>query len=229
MRARHRHLKSKSLGATVCLDARYVSASNGDSVQTWSDQSGNSRDAAQATSASRPTFVTSASGGQPALNFNAQVMSFASTIPSTRPVSIIAVQWKNASGARIVSLSNETARGINSNTYAATDWSDGTIYATGRGIRGGSFGAGNFTSATIFSTITDQLDSVYVNGSQRTRTQISTIGENDNFDALGRVYFTSNQNNGRIAFVVAISENLTDALRKRLEHSAAFAWKISCN
>lgn len=226
MRARHRHIKSKSLGATVCLDARYVSASNGDSVQTWSDQSGNARNATQATSASRPTFVASASGGQPALNFNSQVMTFASTVPSTRPVSVIAVQWKNATGARIASLSND---GNGDGTYAAVDWSDGTIYAEGRSIRGGSFGSANFTTATLFSTITNSLDEVFVNGTQRTRTQIATTGDNADFSALGRTYGITNQSNGRLAYVIAIASALTASQRKRIEHSAAFSWKISCN
>ena len=221
MRARHRHIKSKSLDASVCLDARYVSASNGASVQTWSDQSGNSRDAAQATSASRPTFVESASGGQPALNFNSKVMTFASAVPSTRPVSIIAVQWKNATGARIASLSNDNY------TYAAVDWSDGTIYAEGRGIAGSSFGSGNLTTATIFSTVTDSLDVVFVNGSQRTRTASGTNGEAADFGILGRTFVTNS--NGRLAFVVAISSALTASQRKRIEHAAAFSWKISCN
>jgi hypothetical protein len=223
MRARHRHIKSKSVGATVCLDARYVSASNGASVQTWSDQSGNSRDATQATSASRPTFVASAAGGQPALNFNGQVMTFASTIPSDRPVSVIAVQWKNATNARIASLSNDA------NTYAAVDWSDGTIYATGRSVVAGSFGSGNLTTATIFSTVTDSLDVVFVNGSQRTRTQVALTGDAANFGTLGRTYGSGNFSNGRLAFVLAISSALTASQRKRIEHAAAFSWKISCN
>ena len=221
MRARHRHIKSKSLAASVCLDARYVSASNGASVQTWSDQSGLSRDASQGTSASRPTFVESASGGQPALNFNSQFMTFSSAVSSTRPVSIIAVQWKNATGARIASLSNDD------DTYAAVDWSDGTIYAEGHGIRGGSFGSGNLTTATIFSTLTDSLDAVFVNGSERTRTQIGSTGDTANFTTLGRTY--SNSSNGRLAFVLAISSALTASQRKRIEHAAAFSWKISCN
>jgi hypothetical protein len=221
MRARHRHLKSKSLDASVCLDARYVSAANGDSVQTWSDQTGNSRDASQATSGLRPTFVASASGGQPALNFNAQLMSFSSTIPAPRPVSIIAVQWKNATGARIASLSNDA------NLYAALDWSDGTIYAGGQAIAGGSFGSGNLTTASIFSTVTDSLDVVFVNGSQRTRTQIGTTGETTNFGTLGRTYGIAS--NGRLAFVLAISSALNGSQRKRIEHAAAFSWKISCN
>lgn len=229
MRARHRHLKSASLSATACFDARFVGAANGASVETWNDQSGNGRNASQSTSASRPTFVTSASGGQPALNFNSQVMTLASTVPSTRPVSVVAVQWKNATGARIATLSNDTAAGMGADTYAAVDWSDGIIYATGREIRGGSFGSGNFTSPTIFSTVTDTFDDVYVNGAQRTRTQITTTGDANNFDALGRVYGTNNQSNGCIAFVIAISSALTASQRKRIEHAAAFSFKIACS
>lgn len=42
-------------------------ASNGDSIQTWSDSSGNSRDMSQATSGSRPTYHTSVQNSQPVL------------------------------------------------------------------------------------------------------------------------------------------------------------------
>jgi hypothetical protein len=148
-------------------------------------------------------------------------MTFSSAVSATRPVSIIAVQWKNATGARIASLSNDD------DTYAAVDWSDGTIYAEGHGIRGGSFGSGNLTTATIFSTLTDSLDAVFVNGSERTRTQIGSTGDTANFTTLGRTY--SNSSNGRLAFVLAISSALTASQRKRIEHAAAFSWKISCN
>jgi hypothetical protein len=226
MRARHRHLKSKSLGASVCLDARYISASNNDALSAWDDISGNSRNASQPTSSRRPTFIAAASGGSAAVNFggdsaNPQEMTI--SVPSTRPISVIAVQWKNAANGKIGSLSN------NSDLYAAVDWSDQIIYAEGRGIRGGSFGAGGFTTASVFSTVTDTLDDVYINGSQRTRTQIATTGTNADFSIVGKTYAVSDFSNGRLAFVLAVSSALPNPLRKRLEHSAAFSWKISCN
>jgi len=219
MRARHRHIKSKSLGASVCLDARYISASNNAALSAWDDISGNNRNASQSTSANRPTFVASASGGSPAVNFNAQFMLL--IVPSTRPVTTVAVQWKNSAGGRIASLSDD------SDLYAAVDWSDQVIYAEGRSIRGGSFGSGGRTDASIFTTVTDALDDVYINGTQRTRTQIASTGSNQDFIRLGRTYVSNSD--GRLGFVFAISSALSSSLRKRIEHSAAFSWKISCN
>jgi hypothetical protein len=226
MRARHRHLKSKSLGASVCLDARYISASNNDALSAWDDISGNSRNASQSNALRRPTFIVSASGGSPAVNFagnatNPQEMTI--SVPSTRPVSVIAVQWKNAASGRIASLSD------NGGLYAAVDWSDQVIYAEGRSIVGGSFGSGGRTTASVFSTITDTLDDVYVNGSQRTRTPIATTGTNADFSVVGKTYTVSDFSNGRLAFVLAVSSALPNPLRKRIEHSAAFSWKIACN
>ncbi len=53
------------------LDANKLTFSNGDNVPTWTDQSGNSNDALQATTIDQPTFITSSlMNSYPALNFN---------------------------------------------------------------------------------------------------------------------------------------------------------------
>jgi len=51
-------------------DAGTTLATNGQTVQQWNDQSGNSHNVSQATSGSRPTFVTNAINGLPALDFD---------------------------------------------------------------------------------------------------------------------------------------------------------------
>lgn len=45
-------------------------ATNGQTVQTWADASGNARDATQATSGSRPTFITGALNSKPVIRFD---------------------------------------------------------------------------------------------------------------------------------------------------------------
>lgn len=225
MRNRQRHIKSKSLGASVCLDARYISASNNDSISQWDDLSGNSRNATQTNQANKPTFLSDGAGGQPAVYFAGDggvedVMAI--SVPSSRPVSVIAVQWKNASGNRIGSLSD------NGDLYAAVYWDDNVIYAEGRGIAGGSFGDGNITEPSICSTITETVDAVFINGSERTRTSIGGAGTNIDFTQIGITY-GPNTPNGKLAYVFAISEALSSSLRKLIEHSAAYSWKINCS
>src|SRR6185503_9435322 len=55
---------------TTILDAEGDNALSGffsGSVQTWTDKSGNGRDAVQVTAANQPTYVTNAIGGQSAI------------------------------------------------------------------------------------------------------------------------------------------------------------------
>lgn len=61
------------------VDAGSTLATNGQTVQQWNDLSGNTRHASQATSGSRPTYVTGVLNSKPALRFsgkNLQTTSF---------------------------------------------------------------------------------------------------------------------------------------------------------
>lgn len=56
-------------GLAAWLKADSLALSNGDPVATWTDSSGNSRNAAQATSGLRPTFEASSVNGLPSVRF----------------------------------------------------------------------------------------------------------------------------------------------------------------
>jgi hypothetical protein len=71
MHRRARHLKPKSIGAHYAFDSRYISGlSDGTSITTWNDISGNARDATQATSTKKPTYKTGIQGGNPIARFD---------------------------------------------------------------------------------------------------------------------------------------------------------------
>jgi len=52
----------KALGPTLLLDADLISGNDGNAIQTWSDDSGNSRNFSQATSGCRPLLKKAANG-----------------------------------------------------------------------------------------------------------------------------------------------------------------------
>ena len=85
MRARQRHFNAQAAGATLVLDARFLTANADDSIGTWTSRTG-INDATQATAANKPTYKVNMSGGQPALYFDGNdSMGFASSIISGTP------------------------------------------------------------------------------------------------------------------------------------------------
>ncbi len=71
MHRRARHFNARDAGAPLVLDSRFITGlTDGDPVSTWSDRSGNGHDATQATSGSKPTFLTAQQGGCPAVDFD---------------------------------------------------------------------------------------------------------------------------------------------------------------
>lgn len=71
-------------GDAGVLNSSDVPASNGETVKTWQDQSGNTRHATQGTDADRPLYVTSSSiNSKPALNFDGLTDYLKSTISVT--------------------------------------------------------------------------------------------------------------------------------------------------
>jgi hypothetical protein len=72
MGRRCRHISYKALGAALAYDARRVSASDGDSLSSLADLTGNGWTASQGTSGEQPIFRTGGNGinGTPAIVFD---------------------------------------------------------------------------------------------------------------------------------------------------------------
>jgi len=94
MRARHRHFNAKTAGADLVLDARFLTASDNDAIQTWASRTG-INDATQATLAARPIYKVNTSGGQPTLRFDGNdSMGFSGNIISGTPDGFAAFVYK---------------------------------------------------------------------------------------------------------------------------------------
>lgn len=82
-----------------------LSLNNNDAVATWTDSSGNARDATQGTSGLRPTYISNAYGGSAAVRFASATGHYlAATGVSTalRPVTLVAKLLPSSTGIRTV-------------------------------------------------------------------------------------------------------------------------------
>jgi hypothetical protein len=242
MRARHRHLKPSSLGATIAYDSRYINESDNTTIQTWSDRSGNARDLSQSDSAKRPTFKTAIQGGCGAMRFDGSndSMSTASYSVANTTSGLMVIQSSQNSTGIIF----ERSPNFNSNDYAylsfvenntALQWSHKLpgflVYASGSfATRSTSWCIvqfnynGDGASFTLFS-----------NGSALTRTPTGGVTQSHGTGTLNAATFVGARNNaqffynGDMGALVTIPSDVGDPMRKRLNHHAAFSWKISCN
>src|SRR6185503_14515658 len=144
--------------------ADVLSLNDGDAVTTWTDSSGNSRNATQSTGANKPLFKTGAANGHPALLFDGSndYMQTASFGAASQPFTVFAVVKRVGSVAAYQTVYD----GIAAGNRATTLYSDIT---TGKPtIFGGStsiFGFEDFGSdwCLLSATFNGASSSLYKN------------------------------------------------------------------
>jgi hypothetical protein len=247
MRARHRHFNPRDAGANLVYDSRRVTGlSDNDPVDTWPDISRNAYDATQ-TSTARPLYRTANQGGNPALRFDGvndwmeipvgpavsttaghevqvviKQISFVSA-----PVYPTIVDFKsNVTQNWYVFYSNENAyKWIcfgGQNTWTRLRW-DNAANTNCNIINVNYNGSGAGTDANF---------KLFFNGTDRTLGASGAFAGNSStgsmaVEALGLGYPT--WNNADYYQIALINSASSDSLRKRLNHHAAFSFKISCN
>lgn len=231
MRARHRHFNPKTTGATLALDARFLSASNDDAIETWTSRTG-SNDATQATAAAKPTYKTNIQGGQPALRFDGNdSLGFSANIISGTPSSGFAVfVYKvDADPPGVIGRGPVLGQFGSSLQDNVWPWSDGKIYDDfGTNLRKV---AGDPTPSLANMNIISQHSAtndfaIFINGSNfySTTSNFVAWSSTQRIGASGGYFLL-----GHIASAAFIPLKPTDAMRKRLNHHAAYSFKISCN
>jgi hypothetical protein len=250
MRRRHRHLNARHLGAKLVLDARYIDQSDNTAVSTWSDRSGNGYDATQASGSLQPTFQTAEFGGNGVVRFDgsndvlnangaAGVMRNVGGGTLCAAIKYASVDDSVTRGALFFS------RGDSSGSTRAYEGllGSGGYAAGGRRLDANSFqtaGTSTYTQNRILiqTAVFDWANSdlfVFLDGTQAgSNTSFQTNGNTSDSDSLAvRVGLSDpafNQYlNGDIGQAVAFNTALTASQRKRVEHAAAFSFKISCN
>jgi hypothetical protein len=242
MRARQRHFKPRSAGASLGFDARFISGlSNGAAVSTWSDLSANANNATQATGANQPVYTTNVSGGQPGVKFDGtnDFLASGSYIALTELTCIIAVNMvsANTTSRAIFYQGNYEAytpnynwiglaKGGPSNTFFYGNYNNGaegsvrttTTIATGSHVVSGVVNEAG-TNRMVFNGVQEATaSSVTISMNTAARPTLGRVGP------TAKDYF-----DGYILSIVLLPTASAASLRKRLDHSAAYSFKIACS
>jgi len=248
MRRRHRHFNARDLGAGLVFDARYINQSDNTAVSTWSDRSGNGYDATQAAGANQPTFQAAEFGGNGVVRFDGSN----DFLQSNGAVGLI----KNVNGgtlfgvAKFAAASSPTAMSVLAfatpvagphRAIMGVEVASG-YYAGGRRLDADSFASALTASYTqnrtlLQTAVFDWANSdlfVFLDGTQSaSNTSFQTDGSTSNTDSanvrVGGGSQAGQRMNGDIGQALAFNTALTASQRKRVEHAAAYSFKISCN
>lgn len=235
MRARQRHFNAKDAGATLVLDARFLTANNNDAIGTWTSRTG-INNATQATVARKPTYKVNMSGGQPALYFDGgDNMEFSSSIISGTPDGFAAFIFKLDVDPPTDQFKSGPVMGDfgSSSLGNAWPWLDGNIYddfgTTDRKTAGNP--TPSLTSFRVISQHSAASDFVInIDGSQFYSTSTNTVG----WSGSQRIGVSIANNTeyfllGHVGLVIFAPLKPASSLRKRIDHAAAFSFKIACS
>jgi hypothetical protein len=238
MHRRARHLNPGSAGAVLALDSRFITGlSDGSLVSTWVDRSGQGNNATQAQGGgNQPSYKTQQQGGNAVVAFNGTGNWMGISLSNTTNEAFILivsnsntfvqfggrVSFHGASGndyddVRYFAISHGSASPLKYRVDRIVNiFEPNTTSAIATTIFNGSsctlYQGGNLSSSStstgstgFFSWSASTLGARYVSGAR------SYFGQNDMMQ------------------VIVINQSKTNALRKRIEHSAAFAFKIACS
>lgn len=244
MHRRARHLNPASAGAAMALDSRFITGlSDGDPVSTWSDRGGSANSVTQSGTA-RPTFETNDQGGQPVLLFDGSddFLNGGDILDiGTNSLTMIVVA-KRFSGV------NTTLAG--KSRAAATDARYSLLRESNNMLALYGFGGGGTVASVADTSTSARINTLEIqrtvavrlifNGTQQASTAI-TGSDINNLNSTDSFFVGAYQGsggstpplagyywNGTIAQVLVMFE-VNSPLRRRLEHAAAFAFKIPCS
>jgi hypothetical protein len=243
MRARHRHFSYRAAGASIALDTRYIhGVSDGTTVETWSDRSGNARDATQATAGNRATYKTAIQGGNGILRFDGTDLYNATFVTGTAYSLYVIFKRSGSSGNVFGNITFVAAAGIASNSAANAR----RYQVTYSDASGNTFNNTSNTSAAIniarndnwnIHSVTAPIGSgtarYLLNEASEATADVSTLAGVTSGSVRMTVGATSWDNtfpfNGDMGLLAAYETAHEAPLRHRLNHHAAFSFKISCN
>jgi hypothetical protein len=236
MRARHRHFSHKAAGAVVAYDARYLDNSDGTALQTWPNRASTSYDATESDAAKRPVVKTGANGinGQTALDFDGSNDDLqAASVPLNTFITVIVCGQFTTAKPFFFEHSADTTPssgfyfyGSNGNSWEFCR-SSSAHEATGSSAWFGSSAAvASLTyngSGAYRRNGGSQISNGSVLGTARTNSSVT-----DNFNICSRNR-ASVFGDGLLGCLAVYDGAAADPLRKRLEHAAAYSFKIACN
>jgi len=236
MRARHRHFNPKAAGATAAFDARYgIAVADNTAVDTWTNRVG-ANNATQATSINRPTFkATGGNANSPALLFDGTKTRLVHAIPTLGAPSLfmaVATRTGGASGDMVACFMPPYTSHYSQiyATFGSENW----------GLNPTDSGQSILNNWRILSAkpasaaTTNSSTTLWTDGANETTSTGSRYaGEQHNRRAIGANGDVAPVNVGfllgSISQVIAIPGNVANSLKRRIEHSAAYSFKIACN
>lgn len=249
MRARHRHFNPKAAGAVLALDSRYgFSVANGANIATWDDRS-DTNDATDVGQTNRqPTYQTNQLNGQPVIRFDGNATAanadelrvVLATSITSNSLSCFSISLKTNAGrsstqfSRIFSLSLNDAQDFNNTNSILFDQTEANgadlqIYRNSSQVTNiaANYGEYYLHSFTLNGTAVSSRKF----GETATTGSTSATALNSNRVNIGgvRAFTPDSYLSGDIALITIITAVVSDALRKRLEHAAAFSFKQTCN
>lgn len=244
MRARQRHLNPKAAGATVVFDSRYITGlSDGSNVSSWSDRSGNSKNAT--TASNYPTYETDGQGGNPVVRFvreSSQRLACSSSAYSGSGSKFLMVAYKST----ITGTYNSVAAGQSGQIFAFGIWFQiqarndavavGDPFMSCYGLPNSTqnnkstpdniwkVATGAYDGTTLFTRKNSaQIDSVATATTNNTQNSVFRIGCADDNGTLNNFW------GGDIAYIAAGPMTYSVPTLRRLEHAMGLSFKIACS
>lgn len=239
MHRRARHLNARDAGATMVLDARFLSGNDGDAIQTWTSRTTSTYNVTQATSGKRPLLKLGSNGinGQATVLFDGTDDIMTGVNESLTNFTIIYTANNTNSGTVRVTFAHVSSTDYKQYPYLY-------FYTTNK-VRATTSNSSTFIAAessdatTGFHVVTNTFDqttiAVGVDGKAKATANPSYAAVTNNSWSVGAgnetgfpngVYFFDSKLS---AMVVFKSTKITDPLEKRLNHSQAFSFKIACS
>lgn len=249
MRARQRHLNPKDAGATIVLDARFLNQADNSSVSTWTNRTGANN--FTASDSGQPlTFKTNSINGQPAVLFNLATNNglkcdiAGGNWYSNSRIFLSVIKFNSYSNAYNAIYDDYTTSGAPSgSTPGATMLikSNGKLafyWVASNGSQPNYDGTGSNTLNTSSPFIITMVNGPsifqsFVNGSSDTSTTTATTpAAGTNVGILGIGYsrlFPARPIAANLGMMLVINNSSSNSLRKRLQNSAAFSFKLACS
>lgn len=219
MHRRARHVNPAHAGAFLALDSRFISGlSDGDPVATWPDRTSNGNDAIQATADYQPTFQAGEQGGCPVVRFPG-TSEMDVTLSLTQFTAVMVTRRLGACSGTYHNFWYLPAAPYKQ-VYALSDkfrFYDNATFSSNLDF---------LNEAQIISVIESSVVTIYQNGINGYSSACTPVEATGTFK-IGAA--TSAKLNGDIATLIMYPSALSAPLRRRLEHAAAYSFKIACS